>query len=57
MKRKATMKFKPSFLLCFQNVYHQIKPQFVKNVKKFEIDDASLSMNKGRSERRITTRT
>ena len=30
---KATVKFKPSSEPCFQNVYHQIKPQFEKILK------------------------
>ena len=33
MKQKATVKFKPSSELCFQNLYHQIKPQFKKMPK------------------------
>ena len=56
-KRKAKTKFKPSSELCFQNVYQQIKPQFEKKIKKYERDGTSLNMNKGRSGRRITTRT
>ena len=55
-KRKATIKFKLSLEPCFQNVYHQIKPQF-KNVRKYQRDVTYLNMNKGRSNRKITTTT
>ena len=33
MKQKATIKFKPSSELCFQNVDYQIKPKFEKVLK------------------------
>ena len=32
-KRKGTNRFKPRSELCFQNVYHQVKPQFEKILK------------------------
>ena len=53
-KRKATIKFKSSSELCFQNVYHQIKPQFEKLLESMR-GMSYLNMNKGRSGRRITT--
>ena len=45
-KQKATIKFKPSSQICFQNVYHdhQVKA------------NKTLNMNKERSGRRITTK-
>ena len=32
-KRKGINKFKPRSELCFQNFYHQVKPQFEKLLK------------------------
>ena len=50
-------KFKPSSDLCFQSVCHQIKPKFENFLRTYGRDGVSLSMNKGRSGREITTRT